>query len=108
MAGWRQWPFSPCSLSEIIEPETLAAIESGLSERIGRPLTILDMDPETGQFTRRIESIHEMRRYEEFCQKLRETEEGNQLCLAWDRKQAKISLETYRQYGDPYRCFRCH
>lgn len=102
------WPFYPSSLSEIIDPDTLAAIESGLSEQINRPLTILEMDIATGTVTRRIESIDEMHRYESICQTLRRKPAGNQLCLDWDQKQANISLQKYQQTGDPFRCFLCH
>ena len=50
-----KWPFIPTSLNDILDSETLTVIESGSCERLGRPLTILDFDSQTGSFTHRIE-----------------------------------------------------
>jgi signal transduction histidine kinase len=91
--------------------ETLAVIESGCSERLGRPLTILDYDPGTGSFGFRIESINEKRRYDGFCRFLRDEDHvkgGDKTCKREDIKQAKISLQEFYKKGDHFRTFLCH
>jgi signal transduction histidine kinase/ligand-binding sensor protein len=106
-----KWPFIPTCLSDVLEKETLAVIESGSCERLGRPLTILDFDIQTGSFTHRIESVNEKQRYEEFCQYFRDDAQiagGDRACKAWDINQANISLRDFRKTGEPYRLFRCH
>lgn len=108
MFSLSNWPFYPSSLSEVIEPETLTLIETGSSERLRRPLTILDFEPATGRFTRRIESIEEMRRYEDYCRCLRSSIAGNETCLQWDLEQALVSLRLYQETGELYRSFPCH
>ena len=100
-----RWPFIPTCLSEIISGDRLAVIESGCSERLGRALTILDYDPDTGGFSNRIESINEKQRYEKFCRLLRDekwVQGGDEACKAWDMEQAKISLQEFRRTGDPF------
>lgn len=106
-----QWPFIPTCLSEIFDKDRLVVIESGSSERLGRPLTILDFDADIGDFTRRIESINEKLRYEEFCRFFRDeahVKGGDTACKTWDARQAKVSLEAFRKTGDPFRTFPCH
>lgn len=106
-----KWPFTPTCLNDILEKETLAVIESGSCERLGRPLTILDFDIHTGSFTHRIESVNEKQRYEEFCQYFRNDSNiagGDQACKVWDINQANISLQEFRKTGEPYRLIRCH
>jgi len=106
-----KWPFTPVNLSEIINKETLAVIESGCCERLGRPLTILDYDPHTGGFSHRIESINEIQRYETFCRFLRNEPHvsgGDEACKRRDIEQARESLQEFHSTGDPYRVFRCH
>jgi signal transduction histidine kinase len=107
-----KWPFVPTCLSEIIDKETLAVIESGCCERHGRPLTILDdYAPDTEGFSHRIESINEKRRYEGFCRFLRDEERvkgGDRACKEWDIAQTRISLEEFYRTEDPFRTFQCH
>jgi signal transduction histidine kinase/ligand-binding sensor protein len=106
-----KWPFIPTCLNDILEKETLAVIESGSCERLGRPLTILDFDAQTGKFTHRIESVNEKQRYEDFCHYFRDDSRiagGDQACKAWDINQANVSLHEFRITGEPYRTFRCH
>ena len=106
-----KWPFIPTCLNDILEKETLAVIESGSCERLGRPLTILDFDSQTGGFTHRIESVNEKQRYEEFCQYFRDDSQiagGDQACKTWDMDQANNSLQEFLKTGEPYRKFRCH
>lgn len=105
-----KWPFTPVCLNEIIDKDTLAVIESGCCERLGRPLTIFDYDPQTGGFSHRIESIDEKQRYEEFCRFLRGDEVigGDAACKQEDIIQAERSLQRFRETGDPFRVFECH
>ena len=106
-----KWPFTPECLSEIIDSETLAVIQSGCCERLKNALTILDCMPGTGGFCHRIESIDEEQRYAEFCRLLRDDNHvlgGNELCKNWDIEQAKKSLEEFKKTGNPYRVFKCH
>ena len=105
-----KWPFTPVCLSEIISGDTLAVIESGCCERMGRALTILDYDPDTGGFSHRIESINEKQRYVPFCGFLRgeQVRGGEEACRRCDVEEAKISLKEFRRTGDPFRTFRCY
>jgi len=106
-----KWPFPPVSLSEILDKQTLEVIESGCCERLGRPLTILDYNPDAGGFSYRIESINEKKRYEGFCHFLRNEEHvkgGDRACKEWDIEQAKVSLEEFRETGNSFRTFQCH
>ena len=106
-----KWPFTPVCLSEIISGDRLAVIESGCCERLGRALTILDYDPDTGGFSHRIESINEKQRYEKFCGLLRDEKRVrgmDEACKVWDMEQAKISLQEFRRTGHPFHSFRCH
>jgi signal transduction histidine kinase len=106
-----KWPFIPTCLSEIMDKDTLAVIESGCCDRLGRPLTILDYDLQTEGFSHRIESINEKQRYEGFCRFLRSegsVNGGDGACKEWDIKQAKVSLQEFHRTGDPFRTFQCH
>ena len=93
-----KWPFTPVCLSEIIDQETLAVVQSGCSERLERPLTILDYEPRTKNFSDPVESINEKQRYEEFCRFLRNEEYvkgGDQACEQADIEEAKESLKSH-------------
>jgi signal transduction histidine kinase len=106
-----KWPFVPTCLNDILDKDTLAVIESGSCERLGRPLTILDFDSQTGGFTHRIESVNEKQRYEEFCRFFRNenfVKGGDAACKKRDVEQAKISLQDFQKTGEPYRLFPCH
>jgi len=105
-----KWPFTPVCLSEIMDKDTLAVIESGCCERIQKPLTIFDYDPQTGGFSHRIESINEKQRYEGFCRFLRgeQVNGGDKACKLEDIKQAEKSLQEFCKSGDPFRVFECH
>ncbi len=106
-----KWPFTPVCLGEIIDPDNLSVIESGCCERLGRPLTILDCNPNAEVSCRRIESLNEKRRYEEFCHFLRSDENvsgGDEACKQEDLKQAEVSLQEYARTGDPFRPFTCY
>jgi signal transduction histidine kinase len=106
-----KWPFIPMCLTDILDKETLTVIESGSCERLGRPLTIHDFDPELGSFAHRIESVNEKQRYEEFCRFFRNdahVQGGDKACKAGDINQAKCSLQEFQKTGEPYRLFRCH
>lgn len=106
-----KWPFLPTCLNDILDQDTLAVIESGSCERLGRPLTILDFDPQTKSFVHRIESADEKQRYEEFCRYFREgnhIQGGDSRCKKWDMSQAIVSLQEFQKTGDPCRVFPCH
>lgn len=106
-----KWPFIPVCLSEIIDEDTLAVIESGCCERLGRPLTILDRQSQTGGFSHRIESINLKQRFENFCKLLRDEKRvrgGDEACRKCNIEQAKLSLQEFRRTDDPFRTFACH
>ena len=101
------WPYRPTSLSDIIESETLAVIESGCTVRLGRPLTILDYDPLNVCFTDRIDSINGLDSYSAFCRRLRDCPFENKLCVEADEKQAMVSLEQFLENGEAFRPYPC-
>ena len=106
-----RWPYTPERLTEVLDEGTLTVIESGCTARLGRPVTILDYDPQTRGFSARIEGVDEANHYQPFCRLLRNENRikgGDEACKEGDIKQARISLERYYQTGDPYRCFECH
>jgi signal transduction histidine kinase/ligand-binding sensor protein len=106
-----KWPFVPLSLSDIIDKESLAVIESGCCERLGRPLTILDFYHQKDVFWDRIESINEKQRYVGFCRLLRSEEcvkELDKICQKSDIEQARRTLEEFFQTGELFRSFQCH
>jgi signal transduction histidine kinase len=106
-----QWPFVPVCLSDIIDPETLAVIEAGCCERIGRALTILDYDPTMQSFGHRIESVNIRQRWDPFCALLRNGErvhEADAACRDCDLQEARISLEKFRVDDSLFRRFPCH
>lgn len=105
------WPFIPTHLTDIIDPDTLSVIESGWSERLERPITIIDLPSPIEKKSTRIESINEKRRYEAFCLFLRSENRirgGDAACKAWDILQANISINKYIESGEPYRKFYCY
>ncbi len=106
-----KWPFVPVCLGEIIDEDTLAVIESGCCERLGRPLTLLDHDPQTGGLTHRIESINLRQRFEDFCSLLRDEKRvqgGDEACKKCNTEQAQASLQEFCKTGDPFRTFTCY
>ncbi len=103
-----QWPYIPDRISDIIDPDTLAVIESGCGARLKRPLTILENDPQTNRFTHRIESIGIKQLYAPFCKHLRQAAIFEKACEQNDSEQAHHSLEKYTAEGALYRLFTCH
>ncbi len=106
-----KWPFIPTCLNDILDTDRLAVIEAGSYDRLGRPITILDFDSQTGGFSQRIESTNEKLRYEKFCRYFRDENHvkgGDIACKKWDASQAQISLEKFQKTGDPFRLFPCH
>ena len=106
-----QWPFVPIQLSEIVDPETLAVIQAGCCERLGRALTILDFDPGIGSFSNRIESVNVRQRWEPFCALLRNEEHvrgADAACLKCDLAEARVSLDEFTASGRLYRSIPCH
>lgn len=99
-----QWPFTPVSLSDIINKDLLEIIASGFSDRFGRVFTLLDQDT-------KIDAINYAQRYEGFCAVFRDenrVQGGNRLCEQCDTKAAEDSLEWLRTKGDPLHSYQCH
>ena len=65
-----QWPHHPSKLSELIDHETLAVIVSGACARLGRALTVLDYDKDSGAIAR-IDPLDTRQNFEPFCRLLR-------------------------------------
>lgn len=103
-----QWPFIPSKLSDIIDADTLAVIQAGSCERLGRALTLFDYDVDQKILTH-ITPINPLHRYEDFCAHFRSrVPDGAQQCEACDAWEADISLSAYEATGDPFRLFYCH
>ena len=107
-----RWPFIPICLSEIIDQETLAVIEAGCCERLGRTLTILDYDPQFGSFGYRIESVNHQQHWGGFCAYLRDesrVQGADEACQACDIREARISFEHFRNDKKmSFRSLTCH
>lgn len=104
-----RWPFTPTRLSELIDEETLSVIQSGCSERLGRPLVVLDYDPAADRFIHRIESLNLRQRFEGFCATFRDKiPGGEEACWQCNLREADRSLRAFRESGNPYRAFHCH
>ncbi len=105
------WPVVPVRLSEIIDPETLAVVEAGCSEQLGRPISILDYDPQVDGFTSRIDPFNLPFKWEPFCALLRDEKQvagGNDACKSCDVREGKICLEEFQRTQNPVRFFKCH
>jgi signal transduction histidine kinase len=104
-----RWPFIPTALSELIDRDTLAVIQSGCCERLQRPLVLFDYNPQTGGFSDRIESINLKQRFEGFCATFRqEVPGGEEACRRCNLEQAAQSLHAFEESGERYRTFQCH
>jgi signal transduction histidine kinase len=107
-----RWPFIPTRLSEIIDQETLAVIEAGCCERLGRALTLLDYDPKSENFGYRIESVNQQQHWGGFCAYLRDerwVHGADEACKACDIREAKTSFEHFRiAERNPFRTFPCY
>ena len=57
MSDPSRWPFYPRYLSDVLAPRDLQVLLSGCSDRLGRPLTVLDYDRDTGKFERDYERV---------------------------------------------------
>jgi signal transduction histidine kinase len=105
------WPVVPVRLSAIIDHETLAVIEAGCSEHLGRPMSILDYDPAADGFTSRIDPSNLPYKWERFCALLRNEQQvmgGNDACQACDVREGRRCLQEFRQTQHPIRLFRCY
>ncbi|MCX6045839.1 MAG: ATP-binding protein [Chloroflexi bacterium] len=102
-----QWPFIPERLSEIIDNDTLAVIEAGCCERIGRAMTIVDATPRNNEIVR-VDAITPRQRFESFCAFLRNEDYfqgGNRACEQCDAKIAKeISAKAAHPLFSTYYC----
>jgi len=106
-----EWPVVPVRLSEIIDAETLAVIEAGCGEQLGRPISILDYDPQVDGFTSRIDPFNLPYKWEPFCALLRDEQQvvgGNDACKSCDVREGKTCLQEFRRTQDPIRLFKCH
>ena len=105
------WPYDKLSISDILDKETIAVIESGCSERLGRPLMILDFDQNQKKFIFRIDTINPKQNHEAFCIFLRRddlVQGGETACRIFDIEQAIISFTNYNETGNPLRLFSCY
>ena len=117
MSETKHWPYRPICLSDIIPEKDLQVLQSGCCDRLERPLTLLDRDPISGDFTRRINPLDEVDHYEPFCRLLRDTsrvEGGNVACLQCDLREARRSLTYFldapsgEKQNRLSRVFKCH
>ncbi len=106
-----QWPHHPSKLSELIDHETLAVIVSGACARLGRALTVLDYDKDSGAIAR-IDPLDTRQNFEPFCRLLRtetRVRGGNAACERCDAQRAQ---QVVKQIGG-HRCgkveaYSCH
>lgn len=103
-----KWPFTPERLSEILDAEMLSVIEAGCCARIGRAMTIVDVNP-TDEHPKRVDAVNHLQNFEPFCGYLRNSENfegGNAACEQCDVRIAKAvtSIDKDR----PYRRYTCH
>lgn len=103
-----KWPFRPMRLSEIIDRDTLAVIEAGCAERLGRAMTIIDYDADE-QPNQRTDPINKRLHFAPFCRLLRDESRirgGEAACEACDLEMAR----AFRQHRSPapYHEFACH
>ena len=103
-----RWPFRPTRLSEIIDKDTLAVIEAGCVERLGRAMTIIDYDADD-QRSLRTDPINKRQHFAPFCRLLRDESRisgGEAACEACDLDMARAILQ--HRIPAPYHEFYCH
>ena len=104
-------PFSPKSISEIIDPNELSVIEAGCSARFGRALTIIDINQIDQTILKRIEALNIRQKFGPICRMFRDNsinDVGNAICIEYDQKEAKKSYEIFLKSGMLFRKFPCH
>lgn len=106
--SWKQWPYQPHSLTDMIGPDDedgynqrfVSLLVSGCSERLGRPLTVVEPvlddegdpvkepDPHNHEQTRprleRIDQINPQEHFTKFCETLRQLPDQNATCQDCD------------------------
>ena len=106
-----QWPHHPTKLSDLIDHETLTVIVSGACARLGRALTVLDYDRQSGVVTR-IDPLETRQNFEPFCQLLRtETRVagGNAACERCDAQRAhQVVKQIVGQRCSQTEGYPCH
>lgn len=102
------WPFTPERLSAILDPETLAVIQTGSVARMGAALSILDANA-TAPGAERVDPIDLSSRFAPFCALLRNEERvrgGNRACEQCDADIARKALSQERHLA--YKPYTCH
>ena len=92
-----KWPFTPVNLKDILDQDTLAVLQTGSCERLGRAMTIIDVH-EQEPVNLRIEPVNPRQQFDPFCKLLRDESQvsgGNTACEACDIRTAKDSLEKF-------------
>lgn len=116
--SWKQWPYQPHSLTDMIGPDSddgynqrfISLLVSGCSERLGRPLTVVEPiidrqgdpiqepDPDNATQTRlkleRIDQINPHEHFTGFCETLRQLPNQNAACQEWDIEMAHKVMQT--------------
>lgn len=112
MADPDRWPFYPRYLSDAFEPPDLEVLLSGCSDRLGRPLTVLDFDHDAGKFARNTSALENTsRRFTSFCRFLRTeglVDGGTRACEVSDDRAAQTTLDEFRRTGTKAQVFPCH
>jgi signal transduction histidine kinase/ligand-binding sensor protein len=110
--NWNRWPFYPRSLTAMIGPETgpedresfVSLLASGCTERLGRPLTILEPDltvpPDQPLKLRRIDQINQREHFAGFCRYLRDVTDLEAECQRCDAEVAKQTLTAAVEESD--------
>jgi len=116
--SWKQWPYQPHSLTDMIGPDDedgynqrfISLLVSGCSERLGRPLTVVEPvldkegnpakepDPHTPGKTRprleRIDQINPHEHFTEFCETLRQLPDQDATCQECDISMAHRVMQA--------------
>ena len=112
MSDPERWPFYPRYLSDVLKPRDLEVLLSGCSDRLGRPLTVLDYDQDAGKFARDYSALDNMgSRFTSFCRFLRTeglVSGGQRACELSDDRAAQETLDEFRRSGVKARSFPCH
>jgi len=101
--SWKQWPFYPERLTDIIDQSLAEFMQSGASERLRRYILIVERG-EDGQL-RRIPPLNERQNFQDFCSYLRDQVPGaNETCTAWDFDCADRVLQSNDTEIEVYLC----
>lgn len=129
--SWKSWPYYPTSLTEAVEKRTgvsgeefVSLIASGFSERIQRPLTLIEpITSDTSSKTvlktetsssesfslRRIDAINPRQHFEKFCGIFRSTKNGDTICKEYDFTRAASLFKKLKKDSKPqFERYECH